>query len=114
MRPDPRQFINWPLSYSYWRCAGIQRIRDYAIREVTIAEVFVSYQTGLFGKWHNGEHYPNNPPGQGFDEYFGFCAGHIVNFRRNTGSWQKHLSKCVFYTEINDQQSKKWAIHKNK
>lgn len=50
--------------------------------ETTIAELFKSngYNTALFGKWHNGEHYPNNPNGQGFDEFVGFCAGHIGNY----------------------------------
>ncbi len=50
--------------------------------EVTIAEVFKAngYQTGAFGKWHNGEHFPNNANGQGFDEFVGFSAGHIGNY----------------------------------
>lgn len=50
--------------------------------ETTIAEVFKSagYQTGCFGKWHNGEQYPNNPNGQGFDEFYGFTAGHWNNY----------------------------------
>lgn len=50
--------------------------------EVTIAEVFkqAGYQTGIFGKWHNGEQYPNHPNGQGFDEFFGFAAGHWNNY----------------------------------
>jgi arylsulfatase A len=46
--------------------------------EVTLAEVFkaAGYATGIFGKWHNGEQYPNHPNGQGFDEFLGFCGGH--------------------------------------
>ena len=50
--------------------------------EMTLAEVFRAngYRTGIFGKWHNGEHYPNNPAGQGFDEFLGFCAGHWSNY----------------------------------
>ncbi len=50
--------------------------------EVTIAEVFKKngYTTGLFGKWHNGTHYPNHPNGQGFDEFLGFCGGHFSNY----------------------------------
>lgn len=50
--------------------------------EVTIAEVFKEndYATGCFGKWHNGEHYPENPNGQGFDEFLGFTAGHWSNY----------------------------------
>src|SRR5690606_32217879 len=50
--------------------------------EVTLAEVFKSngYDTGCFGKWHNGEHYPNNANGQGFDEFVGFSGGHLSNY----------------------------------
>ena len=50
--------------------------------ETTLAEICKEngYQTGCFGKWHNGEHYPNNPNGQGFDEFLGFCAGHLTNY----------------------------------
>jgi len=46
--------------------------------EVTIAEVFAAagYATGIFGKWHNGSHYPASPEGQGFQEFFGFSGGH--------------------------------------
>ncbi len=50
--------------------------------EETIAEVFKEngYATGIFGKWHNGSHYPNRPTDQGFDEFIGFCAGHWTNY----------------------------------
>ncbi|MEO6639199.1 MAG: arylsulfatase [Ginsengibacter sp.] len=50
--------------------------------ETTIAELFKTngYRTGIFGKWHNGEHYPNRPNDQGFDEFLGFCAGHWSNY----------------------------------
>ena len=50
--------------------------------EVTIAEIFkdAGYTTGIFGKWHNGEQYPHNPNGQGFDEFYGFTAGHWNNY----------------------------------
>ncbi len=51
-------------------------------REQTMAEVFKAnnYTTGCFGKWHNGAHYPQDPNGQGFDEFVGFCAGHLTNY----------------------------------
>ncbi len=51
-------------------------------REQTIAEVLQAnnYATGCFGKWHNGAHYPQDPNGQGFDEFVGFCAGHLTNY----------------------------------
>lgn len=50
--------------------------------EVTFAEVFkeAGYVTGIFGKWHNGAQYPNDPMGQGFDEFYGFSAGHWNNY----------------------------------
>lgn len=39
--------------------------------ETTIAELFKAngYHTGIFGKWHNGQQYPNRPNDQGFDEF---------------------------------------------
>ena len=50
--------------------------------EVTIAELLKDndYHTGIFGKWHNGIQYPNDPLGQGFDEFWGFSAGHWNNY----------------------------------
>jgi arylsulfatase A-like enzyme len=50
--------------------------------EITIAEALkpAGYRTGLFGKWHNGEQFPYTPPGQGFDEFFGFHNGHWNNY----------------------------------
>jgi arylsulfatase A len=50
--------------------------------ETTLAELFRAngYATGIFGKWHNGSHYPNRPKDQGFDEFIGFCAGHWSNY----------------------------------
>ncbi len=50
--------------------------------EVTLAEYLkeAGYRTGLFGKWHNGSQFPNDPIGQGFDEFVGFSAGHWNNY----------------------------------
>ncbi len=50
--------------------------------ETTLAELFKAngYETGIFGKWHNGSHFPNRPTDQGFDEFIGFCAGHLTNY----------------------------------
>ena len=49
---------------------------------VTIAEALkaANYHTGYFGKWHNGAQYPYVPTGQGFDDFFGFTAGHVNNY----------------------------------
>ncbi|MDP6544250.1 MAG: arylsulfatase [Phycisphaerae bacterium] len=59
---------------------------NMCLEEVTIADVFktAGYATGCFGKWHNGRHYPYHPNGRGFDEFYGFCAGHWNNYF-NTG-----------------------------
>ena len=58
---------------------GLETVRS---EEVTIAEVLraAGYATGCFGKWHIGEHYPNHPNGQGFEEYFGMPQGHWDNY----------------------------------
>ena len=52
------------------------------LEEATLADVFktAGYATGCFGKWHNGRHYPYHPNGRGFDEFYGFCAGHWNNY----------------------------------
>ncbi|MGN6133961.1 MAG: arylsulfatase [Aureliella sp.] len=46
--------------------------------EKTIAQAFqaAGYATGAFGKWHNGSQWPYHPLARGFDEYFGYTAGH--------------------------------------
>jgi len=43
--------------------------------EVTLAELFKAggYRTGMYGKWHLGDNFPNRPQDQGFDEVF--CHG---------------------------------------
>lgn len=50
--------------------------------EATIAEYLreEGYRTGIFGKWHNGAQYPNDPAGQGFDQFLGFKGGHLNNY----------------------------------
>ena len=74
------------LSGRYHPRTGVHGVtRDYETMradEVTIAEILKQngYATAAFGKWHNGAHYPQNPNGQGFDEFVGFCAGHWNNY----------------------------------
>lgn len=62
---------------------GVTRNRE-AMRpgEVTFGDAFqqAGYRTSYIGKWHNGSQYPNTPPGMGFDEFFGFTAGHINDY----------------------------------
>ncbi len=50
--------------------------------EITIAEIFgeAGYKTGIFGKWHNGKQFPNDPIGQGFNEFLGFTEGHLNTY----------------------------------
>ncbi len=58
-------------------------------KEYTIAELLQDegYRTGIFGKWHNGQHHPNHPLSQGFEEFTGFSAGHWSNY------FNTHLEK---------------------
>ena len=43
------------------------------LSEITIAEMLkdIDYKTGIFGKWHLGDHTDFLPTNQGFDEFFG-------------------------------------------
>jgi len=47
--------------------------------EITIAEILSAngYQTGIFGKWHLGDHYPSRPSDQGFAQSLIHKAGGI-------------------------------------
>ena len=54
---------------------GLERLNT---DEKTIADAFKArgYATGAFGKWHNGSQWPYHPKARGFDEYYGYTAGH--------------------------------------
>jgi arylsulfatase A-like enzyme len=70
----------YPLRCGVWGVThGKETMRS---EEVTLAEMLrgAGYRTGCFGKWHNGEQFPYTPPGQGFDEFFGFHNGHWNNY----------------------------------
>ena len=47
--------------------------------EVTLADHFraAGYSTGMFGKWHLGDHYPYRPQDRGFDEVYCIKGGAI-------------------------------------
>ncbi len=64
---------------TWWVTRGYETMRA---DELTIAESLrdAGYATGIFGKWHNGAHWPETPQAQGFDEFLGFCAGHWNNY----------------------------------
>ena len=70
----------------WWPRTGVSSVthgrETMRLDEVTIAEALRSggYRTGLFGKWHLGEHYPHTPNGQGFDEFLGMLHGHINGY----------------------------------
>ena len=54
---------------------GLERLNT---DEKTLADAFKArgYATGAFGKWHNGSQWPYHPLARGFDEYYGYTAGH--------------------------------------
>ena len=62
--------------------------------ELTLAEVLKDngYATGCFGKWHNGGYYLQHPNRQGFDEFTGFCVGHLGYY---FDAWYMHNDDLV-------------------
>ncbi len=62
-----------------WVTRGLESMHP---DETTFGQVFKQngYRTALFGKWHNGAHFPNTPKDRGFDLFFGFNEGHISNY----------------------------------
>ena len=39
-----------------------------------------NYKTAFFGKWHNGQQHPYHPNSRGFEEFIGYCSGHIGEY----------------------------------
>jgi arylsulfatase A-like enzyme len=74
------------LTGRYYRRTGVSGVtrglENMNLNEITLANIFKSegYATGIFGKWHNGAHYPYHPLGRGFDEFVGFTSGHWPNY----------------------------------
>lgn len=68
-----------PRGGVYSTSAGGERLD---LDEETIAEIFKTngYNTGVFGKWHNGSQPPFHPNNRGFDEFYGFASGHWGNY----------------------------------
>jgi len=69
-----------------------------AANETTMAEYFkkAGYQTGIFGKWHIGDHYPYLPEDQGFDYsliHRGGAVGQIADHPDNYWDMTKPLSE---------------------
>lgn len=97
---------------------GVTRgLETMATEEVTLGEVFqrVGYRTGYFGKWHNGEHYPHDPLGQGFERFFGFSAGHWNNYFDTDLIDQRALVPTRgFITDVLTEQAMKYIEqHRN-
>lgn len=74
------------LTGRYHQRTGVQGVtrgrENMNLDEVTLADILKEngYQTGIFGKWHNGAHYPYHPMGRGFNEFVGFTSGHWSSY----------------------------------
>jgi len=71
---------------------------NLAASETTIAEYFkkAGYKTGIFGKWHIGDHYPYLPEDQGFDYsliHRGGAVGQIADHPDNYWDMTKPLAE---------------------
>lgn len=70
------------LTGRYYARTGVSGVSQGQERlnpdETTLADIFkkAGYRTGAFGKWHNGTQSPYHPNDRGFDEFYGFTAGH--------------------------------------
>ncbi|WP_299666526.1 arylsulfatase [uncultured Polaribacter sp.] len=67
--------------------SGVTRGRENMnLDETTLANILqtAGYNTGAFGKWHNGAHFPYHPLGRGFNEFVGFTSGHWTNYFNTT------------------------------
>lgn len=62
--------------------------------ELTLTEVLKEngYVTGCFGKWHNGGYYQQHPNRKGFDEFVGFCVGHLGYY---FDAWYQHNDEDI-------------------
>ena len=69
----------YPKSGVYSTSAGGERIN---LDQQLLGDYFKEggYQTGFFGKWHSGQQYPYHPNARGFDEFYGFCSGHLGHY----------------------------------
>lgn len=70
-----------------WRSRSLRPVDNVAqlpLDKVTIAQALkdVGYATGMFGKWHLGDHGPQHPGQRGFDEAI-VAAGKHFDFKPN-------------------------------
>jgi arylsulfatase A-like enzyme len=74
------------LTGRYHPRSGVSGTQNGAERvngdETMIADIFkeAGYATAAYGKWHNGMQFPYHPNARGFDEFYGFCAGHWADY----------------------------------
>lgn len=76
--------------------------------EHTLAELLgeQGYNTGLFGKWHNGKQYPHDPIGQGFSTFFGFSEGHLNNYYdTDVQSQHQKVSTKGYFPDVMTQKA---------
>ncbi len=68
-----------PRSGVYSTSAGGERLD---LDETTLTGIFqnAGYETGAYGKWHNGMQPPYHPNARGVDDFYGFCSGHWGNY----------------------------------
>ena len=55
------------------------------------------YKTALFGKWHSGQQPPYHPNSRGFDEFYGYCSGHLGSYFDSEIEHNGHLMKSSGY-----------------
>ena len=68
-----------PKSGVYSTSQGGERID---LDEILFPQYFQEngYATGAFGKWHNEQQHPYHPNARGFDEFYGYCSGHLGSY----------------------------------
>lgn len=59
------------------------------------------YKTALFGKWHSGQQPPYHPNSRGFDEFYGYCSGHLGSYFDSEIEHNGHLIKSNGYLTDN-------------
>jgi arylsulfatase A-like enzyme len=72
------------------------------------------YKTALFGKWHSGQQPPYHPNSRGFDEFYGYCSGHLGSYFDSEIEHNGKLIKSDGYLTDNLIDRSLEFIHKNR